>query len=189
MTCLCSLLLLTIQATAADSALEDEESEPDALGPVQVAPLAPPPSSVWYGGPAFLTDIGSTLLLLATARDSSTLAYAGLSVIALAPPIIHAIRHQPGRAVGSFVLRVAALSTSLWLYTRLDHGCGGEGGGGANCGMAASLMILLPLTVMIIDDAVIARRPAVVQPPPRVSLRPGLSTGPHGTFMALGGTF
>jgi hypothetical protein len=134
-----------------------------------------------------LSDATAVSILIGTAAvsENETIAtgfvVAGLGTYALGGPVIHFVHEQPGRAFGSFGLRVGLPAVGISMGVGLALSCSsGEGEGW--CQLAAVLFggviaIGGAVTAMIIDDSILGRAPK--KPPKneahRSSFRLGLA--------------
>lgn len=183
---------------------------PPALAPVNVEPEGdasaqlrglPPPSVVrpaerptwWYGGPSVVADVLSfTMMGGGAAANSPEALLLGAAGFAFGSPINHLAHGHPGRAAGSFGLRVlgGAAATGVLLLDVISHPCDGE----AFChhsptlGLAGAALVLI--ATMVVDDAVLARAPVLTPPrPARATVAPAVVVGPNLALASLAGSF
>jgi hypothetical protein len=179
-----ALILATVLASPAAAA-------PSAPGPIEDPPAAV--QTIWYGGPAVACDVAAFPVALVGALATRNLVgtLPGLGLFTLAAPINHGLNHEPGRAMASLVLRIAALAGSYAALSAIANGnCGGEQPG-SNCGGLLALAFLgPPLVAMIVDDAFLARTTVSAPPISRSSsFSPALSVGTNGASLSLAGIF
>ena len=100
--------------------------------------------------------------------DDKTLGNLGLlggtATYALAAPILHLVHEQPGRALGSFALRVGLPTVGVLIFAGLAVPCQDEGEGEGWCAYGAAIVggtVMLGgvATAMIIDDVFLGRAP------------------------------
>ena len=126
------------------------------------------------------------------AANSPELLLLGAAGFAFGSPINHLAQGHPGRAAGSFGLRVlgGGAATGVFLLDLLAHPCDGE----LSCrhfpalGLAGAALVLI--ATMAIDDGVLARAPAL--PPPRsapATVAPAVIVGPNLALASLSGSF
>jgi hypothetical protein len=162
---------------------------PPAMPPKPAESAEARPSSVPeyddYRLTLLLSDASAVALLLGTAAvsENETIAtgfvVAGLGTYALGGPIIHLVHEQPGRALGSFGLRVGLPAVGISMGVGLALGCG-SGEGSEWCALAAILFggvmaIGGAVTAMIIDDSMLGRAPK--KPPKNEAYRSSVRLG------------
>ena len=100
-------------------------------------------------------------------EDNETLGNIGLvggvATYALGGPILHLTHEQPGRAMGSFALRVGLPGVGILLFAGMAASCD-EGDAEGYCVLAAAVfggMIMIGgvVTAMIVDDGFLGRVP------------------------------
>ncbi len=173
---------------------------PPALAPSAQPQGPPPPSFVarpaeeprrWYGGPSVVVDVLSFMMIGGGGTaNSAELALLGAAGFAFGSPINHLAQGHPGRAAGSFGLRVlgGGVATGVLLLDVLSHPCDGE----AFChhspalGLAGAALVLI--ATMVIDDAVLARAPTPSRPA-RTTVAPAVVVGPNVALASLAGSF
>ncbi len=176
-----------------------QESEGDARAKLPGAPL--PPSVVrpaegstgWYGGPSIVADLLSFAMVGGgVAASSPELLLLGAAGFAFGSPINHLAQGHPGRAAGSFGLRIlgGAAATGVLLLDLASHPCDGE----PSCrhspaaGLAGAVLVLI--ATMVIDDAVLARAPALTPPRrARATVAPAVVVGSNLALASLAGSF
>jgi len=147
----------------------------------------------WYGGPSVVVDVLSfTMIGGGGTANSPELLLLGAAGFAFGSPINHLAQGHPGRAAGSFGLRVlgGGAATGVLLLDVLSHPCDGE----PFChhspalGLAGAALVLI--ATMVIDDAVLARAPVLT--PPRLArptIAPAVVVGPNLALASLAGSF
>lgn len=122
-------------------------------------------------------------------------ALAGLGTYLIAPPVVHAIHGQGGRAAASFGLRVGAPAVGMLTGMAIAGAFDGSGGGayraiaGGVVGLGAGA-----IAAMVVDAVVLAREPDVKVRVPRgwdgkPRLAPTVSALPGGGAVGVGGSF
>jgi hypothetical protein len=172
------------------------------IPPGRVVPPPPTPPPVvhsgeqptrWYGGPSVVVDILSfTMIGGGSAASSPEFLLLGAAGFAFGSPINHLAQGHPGRAAGSFGLRVlgAGLATGVVLLDVASHPCDGEPSCHHSPGLGWAGAALVLITTMVIDDAVLARAPALHSPrPARAVVAPGVVVGPNLALASLAGSF
>ena len=147
----------------------------------------------WYGGPSVIVDVLSFTMVGAGSTSSSPeLLLLGAAGFAFGSPINHLAQGHPGRAAGSFGLRVlgAGAATGVLLLDVASHTCDGE----ASChhspaaGLAGAALMLI--ATMVIDDAVLARAPRLAPSRrARATVAPAVVVGPNLALGSLAGSF
>jgi hypothetical protein len=147
----------------------------------------------WYGGPAVVTDVFSfTMMGGGGAGNSPELLLLGAAGFAFGGPINHLAHGYPGRAAGSFGLRVlgGGAATGVFLLDVLSHPCDGEPSCHHYPGLGLAGAALVLIATMAIDDAVLARAPAVTPPrPARATVTPAVVFAPNLALASLSGSF
>jgi hypothetical protein len=144
-----------------------------------VPTTAPPPTpdaDRWYGGPAVVTEGASAGLLLLAGGISAaghnwiaaTVLAPGVAGLALGPAINHLVNGYPGRAAGSFGLRVGGLLVGATVAVLIGDaerclGLGDTPAPPCNNILVGTGFLLPLLGAFVLDDAVLAREPV---PPP-----------------------
>jgi len=177
----------------------EQESEGDASARLPGPPL--PPSAVrsgeeptrWYGGPSVVADLLSFMMVgSGGAAQSPPLVLLGAAGFAFGSPINHLAQGYPGRAAGSFGLRVlgAGAATGVLLLDLVSHPCDGEPSCRHSPGVGLAGAALVLIATMVIDDAVLARAPALTPPRrARATVAPGVVFGPNLALASLAGRF
>jgi hypothetical protein len=86
----------------------------------------------------------------------------GVATYALGGPIIHLVHEQPGRALGSFALRVGLPGAGVLIIAGLASSCqfGGEGGCEVGAVVFGGVVVLGGfVTAMIVDDGFLGKVP------------------------------
>ena len=151
------------------------------------------PATRWYGGPSVVADVLSfTMIGGGGAANSPELLLLGTAGFAFGSPINHLAQGHPGRAAGSFGLRVlgGGAATGVFLLDVLSHPCDGEPSCHHSPGLGLAGAALVLIATMAIDDAVLARAPALTPPrPARATVAPGVVVGPNLALASLAGSF
>ena len=188
------MLASLLVATLAWSIPPGQAVPPPALAPGADEPAGDAGAQLrWYGGPSVVADVLSfTMMGGGGAANSPGLLLLGAAGFAFGGPINHLAQGHPGRAAGSFALRVlgGGAATGVLLLDLISHPCDGE----PSChhspalGLAGAALVLI--ATMAIDDAVLARAPALTPPRrARTTVAPAVVVGPNLGLASLAGSF
>jgi hypothetical protein len=190
-----SLSLAPAPATAAEAAgaplrfgTRELPRAPGAASKPSAPPLADVPTrSRWYGWQTLLAD-GAAIegaLAISWASGESTLGavafFAG--VYALGAPAVHLVNGNPGRAAGSFGLRLAAPTIGGLVGSSMGS-CERFGGCSSQVYMVSGV-VLGYLSAVVVDATVIARERVPLRSrwsPTIVASEEGAVVGLHGTW-------
>jgi hypothetical protein len=126
------------------------------------------------------------------AANSPELLLLGGAGFAFGSPINHLAQGHPGRAACSFGLRVlgGGAATSVLLLDVVSHPCDGEPSCHHSPGLGMAGAALVLIATMVIDDAVLARAPALTPPRlARATVAPAVVVGPNLALASLAGSF
>jgi hypothetical protein len=175
------------------SAMATEPAAPSALASEFPRDTAPSPRERWYGWQSLCIDGASLITLLAAsaASDSKSdasavLAYSAVAGYLLGGPTIHFIHENPGRALGSLVLRTAVPIGFGYIGAALEH-CSPDadlcGLGGAVLGGALGIA-----TAVVVDAAALGYEE--MSPEPDTGLQNvGVALGPEQAVLVASGIF
>lgn len=156
-------------------------AQPSMTEPVSSPPPAKPRR---YGGWMAAADLGGTLAILVIGASSGDeefwWVWAG-SYLATGP-IVHAANGEPGKGLGSLLLRASAPVAGAWIGFELEEGDGGEldGLGGFILGGGIGIV-----TAWAVDWTVLARKDVDDAPRAQVLVTPtegGATIGLAGAF-------
>jgi hypothetical protein len=168
--------------------------------PPGMTPPSPPPEPViegYRGQPAIADGVAVILAVTAVGagnfQTTSTLGRTAYGTYVLGGPIIHLLRHRPGRAAISLAMR-AGLPIGLGLLSGASGGkssCAGNSGS-TDCGPEwgsfvafAGGFLVGALTASIVDSAVLAKG----DDPPSRSVSPMVAPSRGGFTLGVAGAF
>jgi hypothetical protein len=146
---------------------------------------AAPKSEEWYGWQTLTADAVSLGLLFATAPDGGMV---GLVGYLFASPVIHGVHARPEAAAGSMGIRVVAPLFGGAIGSAM---CTDRDGMLPCISEVAAGVLMGASTAIIVDAAILARKPAAVSATQRSALRiaPTLAPVRGGAAFALAGRF
>jgi hypothetical protein len=151
--------------------------------PAVATPAPPPPGEPSYRlHTATVDGIAIGLMTLALSAKNDGAGYLGVGTYLLGSPIVHLAHDHPGRAAGSFGLRVLLPFIGGMIGDK-QAGCHGDvcDSGNAGLGLFAGMVAATVLDTMWLAEG--------DEAPPRASWSPAVSAGHAGVSLGVTGSF
>jgi hypothetical protein len=151
--------------------------------PAVATPVAPPPGEPSYRFQTATVDgIAIGLMTLALSAKNDGAAYLGVGTYLLGSPIVHIVHDRPGRAAGSFGLRVLLPFVGGMIGDK-QGGCHGDV---CDTGYSALGVFTGMVAATVLDTMWLAEGD---EAPPRASWSPTVSAGHAGVSLGVTGSF